>query len=266
MSALPEDARIGDVSLVVSDLDRSVEFYGETLGFRVLSREGSRAALGAGQHGPLLLRLVEHPRARRRPSRTAGLYHVAVLVPDRAALGRSLRRLAQRKWPLTGAADHLVSEAVYLDDPDGLGIEIYRDRPRADWRRRASEILMATEPLDLDDVIGEPGAGHAWAGLAPETAIGHVHLHVPSLEAAEAFYCQEIGFRPTLRSYPGALFVAAGDYHHHVGLNIWAGRGAPPPPADAVGLRSFSIVARGLDAREHQDIATGTTVVRAATS
>jgi catechol 2,3-dioxygenase len=261
MPRLPADARIGEVSLAVSSLDRSLSFYTEVLGFRVDGQSGTSAALAAGPTR-VVLRLEQLEGARPRPRRTSGLYHVAILVPDRAALGRSLRRLAAAEWPLTGASDHLVSEALYLDDPDGLGIEIYRDRPRERWRIEAGEVAMATEPLDLGDVAREPGAERPWAGLEPGTRIGHLHLHVPDLQQAEALYCDEIGFSPTLRRYPGALFVAAGGYHHHVGLNVWAGVGAPPPPEDAVGLRGFTIEARGLMPGVILDAATRAAITR----
>lgn len=259
MSPLPADARIAEVSLTVSDLDRSLAFYTDVLGLRVMGRDGPHAALGTGGR-VALVHLTARAGAVPRPRRSSGLYHVAILVPDRAALGRSLRQLADRGWPLSGASDHLVSEALYLDDPDGLGIELYRDRPRESWPREAGEVLMATEALDLDDVAQAPGAEAPWRGLDPGTTIGHVHLHVPDLSAAERFYCEGVGFTPTLRRYPGALFVAAGDYHHHVGLNVWAGRGAPRPPENAVGLRGFTIEARHLPDRAEIDEATGVAV------
>jgi catechol 2,3-dioxygenase len=247
------------VSLTVSDLARSVAFYTDTLGFTIIDRTGATAALGPVD-GRVLVRLRERPDARPRAPRTSGLYHFAILVPDRAALGRSLRRLSERRWPLTGASDHLVSEALYLDDPDGLGIEIYRDRPRAAWTIDGGEVRMATDPLSLDGVVHTPGAETPWAGLAPETVIGHVHLHVPDLAAAERFYCDGIGFAPTTRRYPGALFIAAGTYHHHVGLNVWAGHGAPPPAPGTVGLDAFTVEAAGLVERAPLDEATGVEV------
>ena len=257
--ALPADTRIGSVTLAVSSLERSLRFYEGTLGWSRLRRERSVAVLSADGRTPLI-ELHEHPGAVRRPHRSAGLFHVAILVPSRAALGRSLRRLAMEGWPLSGAADHLVSEALYLDDPDGLGLEIYRDRPRETWRVADGQVVMATDPLDLDGVAREAGADAPWQGLEAATVIGHVHLQVASLSAAEAFYCGDVGFAPTLRRYPGALFVAAGGYHHHLGLNTWAGVGVAPPPADAVGLRRFTVRGSGLELREVADAATGIVV------
>lgn len=264
MPALPADAHVGEVSLLVSDLDRSTAFYTDVLGFAPVERSVQRVSL-APPAGPVLLHLEGRPGAARRAPRTSGLFHFAILVPGRAALGRSLRRLAEMRWPLTGASDHLVSEALYLNDPDGLGIEIYRDRPEDTWTRDEGEVIMATEPLDLDSVAGETGAERPWSGLDRGTTIGHVHLHVPDLAAAEAFYCGDVGLSPTLRRYPGALFVAAGSYHHHLGLNIWAGRGAPPPAAGTVGLTSFTIEGTGVPARSIADEATGVRVICRAT-
>ena len=256
---LPGDAHIGQVGLDVSNLDRSVLFYRDVLGFQEMTRQGAVASLGPSGRRPLIA-LHERPNAIAKPRRSAGLYHFAILVPSRAALGRSLRRLTDRRWPLTGASDHLVSEALYLDDPDGLGIEIYRDRPREAWPRQDGQLKMATDPLDLQGVHDEPGADTAWTGLDAGTTIGHVHLHVPHLDAAEAFYCGRIGFEPMVRGYPGALFVAAGGYHHHLGLNTWTGIGAPPPPEHAVGLRSFTIESPSLAAGEVVDESTRVTV------
>ena len=261
---LPGDAHVGQVSLDVSNLDRSVQFYREVLGFREAKREAGASYLGA--EGGVLVELHEKPHAIPKPRRSAGLYHFAILVPSRAALGRSLRRLVDQGWPLTGASDHLVSEALYLDDPDHLGIEIYRDRPRDQWPRRNGQLAMATDPLDLDGVHEEPGAEAPWRGLDAGTIIGHVHLHVPHLDTAEAFYCGRIGFEPMVRGYPGALFVAAGGYHHHLGLNTWTGIGAPPPPQHAVGLRSFTVESASLAPQEVIDESTRVTVELCASS
>ena len=266
--SLPNDAHIGHVSLRVRDLDRSLVFYRDVLGFRDVAESKDAAPgvarCGAGQR--VLIELHEDKNAVAKPRRSTGLFHFAILVPSRAALGRSLRRLVERSWPLSGASDHLVSEALYLDDPDGLGIEIYRDRPRPEWPVRGGQLMMATDPLDLQSLIDEPGAEQPWSGLDAATVIGHVHLHVPHLDSAEAFYCGGIGFEPTVRGYPGALFVAAGGYHHHLGLNTWIGIGAPPPPENAVGLRSFTIEAPSLMNHDIVDTDTGVTVRLCASS
>lgn len=237
---LPASTRLGSVALTVADLERSLAFYQERLGFRVHRREGAEARLGAG--GDDILVLVERKGAR--PVRgTTGLFHFAVLLPDRGALASAFGRLAATRTPMQGAADHLVSEALYLGDPDGNGIEIYRDRPRDTWRREDGEFLMATEPLDLEALLEEAdAAARPWTGLPPGTALGHVHLHVARIPPAEAFYRAVLGFDLTARYGPAARFLSAGGYHHHVAINTWAGVDAPRPPADAAGLRDFVVV------------------------
>jgi catechol 2,3-dioxygenase len=228
------------------------------MGLRVMDGDGDGVRLGAGSGGALV-ELVGRPDAARRPRRSTGLYHLAVLVPSRAEVARAVQRVSQAGWSFVGASDHLVSESLYLSDPEGNGIEIYRDRPRDEWRYADGEIRMATEPLDLDGVMaelepGEPGP------LPPETRIGHVHLQVSDLAAAEAFYHGLLGFDVTVRGYPGALFVSAGGYHHHVGLNTWAGDGTPPPPPGSRGLDRFEVLlpdASHLQAIEQRLEATG---------
>jgi catechol 2,3-dioxygenase len=230
-------AHIGAVHLTIANLDRSVGFYESRLGFAVHRRQDRTAALGAG--GPDLLVLSESETAPRVHG-TTGLYHFAILVPTRADLGRALRRLVDTRTVLQGASDHGVSEALYLADPDGNGIEIYRDRPREQWPFVPGGLRMGADPLDLDGILAEPD-GATNSGLAPETVIGHVHLHVSHLDAAERFYVGVLGFDLTQRYGPSALFVSAGGYHHHIGLNTWAGVGAPPPPAGAIGLEHFVV-------------------------
>jgi len=230
---------IGYVHLIVANLDRSLAFYQENLGFQLHRRDGDTAYLGAG--GPDLLVLTEQPGART-VSGVTGLYHFAILTPSRLALAQSLRHLAETRTPLQGFSDHLVSEAIYLADPDGNGIEIYRDRPRSEWPRQNGQLQMATDPLDVQGVLAELETQPApWAGLEPETTIGHVHLHVATIPSAEAFYVETLGFDLIMRYGPSASFVSAGGYHHHLGLNTWAGVNAPPPPPDAAGLRYFTI-------------------------
>jgi catechol 2,3-dioxygenase len=260
MAALPADTRIASVTLAVADLARSLTFYRDLLGATVHDNGPGWASLGTAAGGPWL-RLQAQPNATARLPRTSGLFHVALLVPTRAALGQVLWRLAAAGWPVDGAADHLVSEATYLRDPDGLGLEIYRDRPRDEWPRRGDEVQMASDPLDIDGVLHSPGADAVWSGIPEGTVVGHVHLQVPDLHGAEQFYCDTVGFTPMLRGYPGALFVAAGGYHHHVGLNVWAGVGAPPPSATAVGLRRIDLAASVTAPLQFDDAATGVTLV-----
>jgi catechol 2,3-dioxygenase len=239
---LPDATRIGAVHLTVSDLSRALDFYTEVLGFRQDNREAGVAALSGGGPAPLVV-LHEQAGARRKPPRSTGLYHFAILTPSRPDLARSLKRLVDMRYPLQGASDHLVSEALYLADPDGNGIEIYADRPRERWPRQGDTLRMDTLPLDAEGLLAElSGDGRAWSGLPAATTIGHIHLHVDHLQPAQDFYCDLLGFDMIMRYGPTALFVSAGGYHHHVGLNTWAGVGAPPPPADAVGLRFFEIV------------------------
>ncbi|UCG24216.1 MAG: VOC family protein [Chloroflexota bacterium] len=230
---------LGCVSLTIRDLSRSLDFYTEIIGLRTIERSVSGADLGVD--GKTLLRLVENPSAEM-PKHTAGLYHFAILVPSRLDLARSLQHLLEARAPLQGFADHLVSEAIYLGDPDGNGIEIYRDRPRGRWPRRDGQLMMATDPLDVNGLLDELGnAPGEWAGLAPETRIGHIHLHVSDLGESVAYYERALGFDLVLRYGLSAAFLSAGGYHHHVGCNTWAGVGVPPAPVDAVGLRWFSI-------------------------
>jgi catechol 2,3-dioxygenase len=225
---LPDETRIGGVRLQVADLNRSLEYYTRVLGFRVLSRDGERPRLGAHGESRALVELVEKPGVKPVPKGgLLGLYHFAILLPDRASLGRFAAHLAVQGLH-AGSADHSVSEAIYVSDPDGLGIEVYADRPRAAWRSDATrQLFMTTAPLDLRSVIAA-GGGDAWTGMPPGTTVGHVHLHVGDLSEAEAFYHHALGFDKVVWTYPGALFLSAGGYHHHLGANTWSAG----PPAD----------------------------------
>ncbi|HXG38097.1 MAG TPA: VOC family protein [Bacteroidota bacterium] len=240
---LPATTSIGHVHLQIADLDQALAFYETLLGFRLHRREQNRAQLSATGFAPAQIILSELPGARPKPARTTGLFHVAIRLPNRKELARLLKRLAEHRYPFTGFSDHGVSEALYLNDPFGLGIELYCDRPREEWPMENGKLRMYTQPLDVEGLLAEvESESSEWNGIAPGTDIGHVHLHVSDLGKAEEFYCRRMGFEVTERGYPGALFVSAGGYHHHLGLNIWAGRGAPPPPSDAVGLLAYSIV------------------------
>jgi catechol 2,3-dioxygenase len=239
--AIHPETSIGTVRLTVSDLDRSRGFYERAIGLQSAERDDGTLAFGvAGEHPVVELR--GERSAPRLDRRATGLFHLAVLVPSRIDLGFALARLAEARWPLDGASDHLVSEALYLSDPDGNGIEIYRDRPREQWPRANGSLAMDTLPLDLDSVLGELGGARELQPLVPPgTEIGHVHLQVSDIHEAEDFYSGVLGFEVTVRGYPGALFVSAGGYHHHLGLNTWHSAGAAPPAPGAVGLRSFEI-------------------------
>jgi catechol 2,3-dioxygenase len=201
--------------------------------------------LGVDEGAPLV-ELVAAPGAPARPPVSTGLFHLAILVPERADLARALVRLSGAGWRLTGASDHLVSEALYLNDPEGNGIELYRDRPREEWRHNPSgELAMATLPLDLESLLAELGAAGAPGDPGPMpsgTRIGHVHLQVAQLDPVERFYAGSLDLDVMVRSYPGALFVAAGGYHHHIGLNTWQSAGAPAPPEGALGLEHYELV------------------------
>lgn len=237
------DARtaLGTVRLTVSDLDRSRVFYERALGLRAQQRDDGTLALGVSGE-PALIELRGDSAAPRLNRHATGLYHVAILLPSRRDLAFAIARLGEARWPLDGASDHLVSEALYLSDPDGNGIEIYRDRPREQWPRTDGRLQMSTLPLDLDGVLAELAGARELQTSAPAgTRIGHVHLQVSDLDAAEAFYHGVLGFDVTVRAYFGALFVSTGGYHHHLGLNTWHSAGAAPPARGSVGLRSFTI-------------------------
>lgn len=233
---------MGTVHLTVSDLARARAFYEETVGFVGAERDDGELGLGTGAGRPLVV-LREDRSAAPLDRRATGLFHVAVLHPTRLDLAHALARVAETRWPLDGASDHLVSEALYLSDPDGNGVEIYRDRPRDEWRRVDGNLQMATLPLDLRSIAAELDAAPGPQTQVPtQTTIGHVHLQVAELEQIEAFYAGILGFDVMVRGYPGALFVAAGGYHHHLGLNTWHSAGSSPAAPGAVGLRSYEIM------------------------
>jgi catechol 2,3-dioxygenase len=238
-ATLHEDVQIGLVQIRVSKLERSLAFYQNVVGLKVLRTNGSVAELTAdGQQVLLVLREIEH--ARMQPRKGAGLYHFAILVPDRPSLGLVLRNLIDSEIEV-GQGDHLVSEALYIQDPDNNGIELYRDRPRDTWKRDAQgDYIMTTDPVDVDGLLAA-SEGLTWNGLPAGTVIGHVHFHVGDLAQAKKFYVDALGFEPTTHYGNSALFISAGGYHHHMGLNIWAGQGAPATPDDAPGIDYFTL-------------------------
>ncbi len=229
---LPDAIRLGRVSLQVSDLARSVAYYERVLGMRAVEQEPGIATLGAHGDDLPLIELRERAGARPVPRRgRLGLYHFAILLPDRPSLGRFVRHLATI-GEYAGMSDHYVSEAVYLTDPAGLGIEVYADRPRSGWRHEHRQLVMATEPLDVQSLVAS-GGNTPWRGMPTGTRMGHVHLFVDDLARAEAFYHHGLGFTKMVWSYPGALFMAAGGYHHHLGTNTWAASAPRAEDGDA---------------------------------
>jgi len=221
------------VVLRVSDVERSAAFYRDVVGLEVAELDLDAGALRA-PGGETLLELRRAERPGRAVQRATGLFHTAFLFPDRAGLGAALRRTARARVPLTGASDHLVSEALYLDDPDGHGIELYRDRPRAEWPQPdpGQKVKMATLPLELGPLLDEPDV----AGAAHGVVVGHVHLKVAEIDAAVQFWTRDAGLELMTRFGAQAAFLASGGYHHHIGANTWMSGGAPPEPRDGPGL------------------------------
>lgn len=241
---LPAETGIGHVCLRVGDMDRALDFYADSLGLQQIERDGASVVLAAAETSPALVILRERRGAVRRQPNTTGLFHVAIRLPTRYALARVFRRLLSMRYPFHGFSDHGVSEALYLADPDGNGLELYTDRPRDEWPYDENgSIAMVTQRLDTKALLqlveddDEP-----WAGIDPDTDIGHVHLQVSNLERAERFYHKMLGLDVMQRSYPGALFFAAGDYHHHVGANVWNSKGGSPAPDDTANLVYFQLL------------------------
>ena len=240
--------RIGAVGLKARDLSRLTDFYTQAIGLDLIDRDSRTARLGAG--GVTFFELEAAPNATLDDSRTAGLYHTAFLHPTRGDLARWLVHAAQNRVQLTGASDHLVSEAIYLDDPEGNGIEVYRDRLPEEWRWSGERIQMATDRLDLDNLAADTG-NTAYAGAPAGLRVGHIHLRVGDLPATQKFYCDVVGLNPT-SSRGGALFMSSGRYHHHVGSNIWHSAGAGKRDDDRAGLSWFAFEAA--DAAEHDAV------------
>jgi catechol 2,3-dioxygenase len=241
---------VGPVDLNVADLDRSIDYYERAIGFEVLERGGDLARLGAG--GTELLVLHELPGAQPVRGHT-GLFHFAILLPEREDLARWLVHAAGDRVPMSGMSDHLVSEALYLRDPDWHGIEIYRDRPREEWPHdRGGQLQMDTLPLDTDSLVESLVAGEIgpYEGMPAGTRMGHIHLHVADIPATERFYTDVLGFDLMVRYGSEATFLSAGGYHHHIGGNVWAGRGATPPPPGSAALNHATIVVPDADERD----------------
>jgi catechol 2,3-dioxygenase len=240
---LPADTRIGKVRLRVADLGRALEFYRDVLGLQITDETSHRVSLAPNSAPRELIVLEEKPGIAPRPRRprTAGLYHVALLVPSRGELGRTLVSLSQSRYPLRGMSDHAVSESIYLDDPDGNGLEIYADRPRELWPIANGVVQMTVDPMDVDGVLAAGQANpEPWNGLSDGTVVGHVHFTVSNMEPAVAFYRDIIGF-DLMMQIPSLTAVSAGGYHHHLNLNTWAGEGAPGDSDQIAGLIAWEL-------------------------
>ena len=227
---------VGAVTLTVASLQPMVEFYRDIIGLTLRDQAENEARLGTAEEDILIL--VENPTAQRVHN-TTGLYHFAILLPSRADLGHWLKHLVAQDYPLSGASDHLVSEALYLNDPEGNGIEVYRDRPRDAWPWVSRQVRMTVDPLDLNALIAE-APDTAWSGVPPGTTLGHIHLKVDDTHTSEEFYVGLLGFE-LMQDFPGAKFISAGGYHHHLGVNTWHSGGSPPPPPNSLGLAAYTL-------------------------
>ncbi len=237
--SLPDQTRLSQVHLRTARLERALEFYSGVLGLTATRGPGGQAVLAASPHEPALLVLSEDPSATPRPPRSIGLYHFALRYGTRDDLARACLRVIQAGYPVAGASDHGVSEAIYLSDPDGNGVELYADRPRAQWHWQNGQVAMVTTPLDLENLLATMAANRLASNPPSQLQPGHIHLHVADLTAAERFYSDFLGMTVTQRSYPGALFFAAGGYHHHIAVNTWAGREVPAH--NSAGLLSYRL-------------------------
>ncbi len=236
--SLPEAARLGHVQLTVPNLKKSVAFYKTVMGMQVHRQEKNIAYMGAGADD--LLVLAENPDAKM-PRRATGLYHFAILVPSRFELARALLNFVQNDIEL-GFGDHIVSEAIYFNDPDGNGIEVYRDRPRSEWYDAQGNFVMGTLPVDVRGVLSElDNETDVWRGMHRDTVLGHMHLKIANVNRDAAFYRDVIGF-DEMANMGSAAFLSAGGYHHHLGMNVWESAGASPPPRDAAGLDYFTVI------------------------
>ncbi|RKL66370.1 glyoxalase [Salipaludibacillus neizhouensis] len=243
----PPSTFVNEIQLKVTDFERSLTFYQDMLGFQILDQTGELVRLTVDGEKPLITLTRPDDILPKQP-RTTGLYHFAILLPDRVSLGALLQHLVRQKYPLQGASDHLVSEAVYLADPDGNGIELYIDRPSSEWTWSNGEVKMTTDPLDAESLLAE-GASLIWKQLPAGTVLGHIHMHVSDFRDIEDFYCTGLGFEVVTKFGDQALFISSEGYHHHIGLNTWAGVGASAPPENSVGITWFEVVFPSSDAK-----------------
>lgn len=241
---------VKDLVLKVEDIERSKEFYTEIMGFKALDTKENEVVLTANDKDSILT-IIEPDDIRPKLPRRTGLYHFAILLPSRIHLGMFLKHIKDKGYPITGGSNHGVSEAVYLEDPDDNGIEIYRDVDSEGWQHEGEEIKMVTLPLDYNEIMNETN-GQTWQGMPEETIIGHIHLHVSDLDESKKFYCDGLGFDVVMKMTNSALFISTGGYHHHIGLNIWNGKGALPLPEDSVGMKYYTLVMPDADIRDEK--------------
>lgn len=242
VKTLPATIQIAHAHLRISDLRPAVEFYRDLVGLTPISSDRTGAVFSGTESGPPVLLLTEERDAAPRDRKAPGLFHLAFLYSRRSDLARALQRISDHGWTIQGFADHGVSEALYLADPDGNGVELTHDRPRANWPFRNGNLQMVTEPLDVDGLLAELHSREAAAPVLTQgIRMGHMHLQVSDLHRAEQFYHGVLGFDVTQKDYPGALFLAAGSYHHHIGLNVWNSRGARPSRQKTLGLGGFAL-------------------------
>ncbi|MEO6695913.1 MAG: VOC family protein [Ignavibacteria bacterium] len=238
---LPLTTKIISVDLKIIDMQRSLEFYSDLLGLIILERGDNYTLLSAGNSTPYLLKLVEDVNALPRSKGTTGLFHIALRFPGRKELARVFLRLFKNKIKFQGFSDHLVSESIYLSDPDGNGIELYSDKPKDIWDWKFGQVLMDTLPLDLSIITNELDDPEIWNGIHPDVDIGHIHFNVSNLNESERFYNEILGFDITNKNYPGAIFFSAGGYHHHIGVNIWSSNNGASPDNNSTGLMNCTI-------------------------
>ncbi|MEO8514458.1 MAG: VOC family protein [Ignavibacteria bacterium] len=238
---IPDNTKIHSADLKVKDLKSSLNFYSNLMGFKIISQDETSAMLSANGSLPYILQLHENKNVIHRPYGSTGLFHIAIRLPSRKELARVFLRMFENKVKFQGFSDHLVSEAIYLEDPDENGIELYADRPREEWQYNMGQVEMSTLPLNLNVLTNELDDRNVWNGIHPDTDIGHIHLSVSDIRKAQDFYSLLFGMNVTNSTYSGAMFFSAGGYHHHVGANIWSSKNGKPAPENSAGFESYSI-------------------------
>lgn len=241
---------VNELVLKVTDINRSIRFYTKIMGFSILKKNGKEAILTADGFNPIVTLIEPEDVVPKIPNRT-GIYHVAVLLPSSYHLGLFIKNIREQSYPILGGSNHGVSEAIYLDDPDGNGIEVYRDTATTEWNKSGDRINMVSDPLDYDQLIAESGEDK-WVNMPLDTIIGHIHLHVGDLDLAKKFYTEGLGFNLTMEAGTSAIFLSSGGYHHHIGLNIWNGRNAEPLPGNSVGMKYYTLQFPDEETRENK--------------